>query len=137
MKDFYYTFCIIALLISSCQTNKNEMPSFKGDLIAKNVLAVRYELPENIESPDYRWFISDSKEGDWVELPGILTDEIVLLTSYVGKYLKCEISYIQKDNGKKINAQITLLQKHTHFFSYNLDKKPFQLSSFQELSYYF
>jgi hypothetical protein len=106
MKDFYYYFGIVTLLLLSCQTNKNEMPSFEGDLIAKNVLAVRYDVPENIISPDYSWFVSDSKEGEWERLPGILTNEIVLLTSYVGKYLKCEINYVQKDNGKKVNSHI-------------------------------
>ena len=106
MKDFYYYFGIVTLLLLSCQTNKNEMPSFEGDLIAKNVLAVRYDVPENIESPNYSWFVSDSKEGEWKRLPGILTNEIVLLTSYVGKYLKCEINYVQKDNGKKVNSHI-------------------------------
>ena len=49
------------------------------------------------------WSLSASKTGDWKELPGITTRDIVLLTEYAGKYLKCEVvNYSSVESAKNV-----------------------------------
>jgi hypothetical protein len=97
--------CIFFSLISF-QKNKIENLKFEGELYAKNVLAFRADLPGNSEDPEYSWYLSATPGGEWEKLPGILTDKIVLLTSYVNKYLKCEVSCKVKNSGVKISATL-------------------------------
>lgn len=104
MKKCSIYFALVVLTTFSCQHAKIDNLSFEGDLIAKNVLKVHGELIDNqgSGSMDFRWFLAPTPDGEWERLPGILTDEIVLLTSYTGKYIKCEISgNAESDAGDK------------------------------------
>jgi hypothetical protein len=97
-SNLYLTFVLCFLF--SCQTSKIKKVSFEGDLYAKNLVSVRCELPDQAENTAYSWYISPSPDGEWEKLQGIWTDEIVLLTSYVGNYVKCEIT-CRVNNGKE------------------------------------
>ena len=94
-------FCIMAFQVA-CTQSRIQNIRLEGDLTAKQIVTVRYDLPSGYISPDISWYISTSDEGKWEKLPGIFTSEIVLLTSYVGKYLKCEISVQQENGGEKL-----------------------------------
>jgi hypothetical protein len=102
-KDIFLLTTILGLLFS-CQTSKIKSISFEGELIAKNILAVQYDFPEDLEEAEYSWYVASSPDGEWEKLQGIWTNEIVLLTSYVDKYIKCEISYTVESGDKKITA---------------------------------
>lgn len=106
MKKACLLLMFIILSLISCQRDQIENLKFEGYLSAKNVLAVRYDLPENLFNPEYSWYLSPSPDGVWEKLPGIWTDEIVLLTSYIGKYLKCEIILSSKDGDEKLTASL-------------------------------
>jgi hypothetical protein len=64
----------------------------------KGVLEVVYKYANTGKSDKdengtrYQWYISDSKEGKYTALKGIHAKTIILLDTYVGKYLKCEIT---------------------------------------------
>ena len=96
----------ISFFLFSCQVNQINNISFEGDLSAKNLLTVRSDLPDQAEITEYRWYLASSPEGEWEKLPGIWTNEIILLTSYVGKYLKCEIIGSIKDGDGNITASV-------------------------------
>jgi len=99
--------CSIFTLVS-CQTNRIDNLGFEGDLVAKTILAIRFDMPENYHNPEFSWYLSSSPSPDtgWEKLPGIWSDEIVLLTSYVDKYIKCEIALSPTGKGEKITASI-------------------------------
>ena len=78
-----------------------------GEPIAKTILWVSCDLPAFITNNQIIWSISESRDRNWKELPGINNPEIVLLTSYEGKYLKCEVSSNQKDKNSKSFSVIT------------------------------
>lgn len=77
-----------------------------GKPVAKSVIWVSGKGVD--PAAKFTWSISPSKNGDWQQLPGITTKEIVLLTTYAGKYLKCEVAK-SSDNEqvKKISRVIT------------------------------
>lgn len=79
---------------------------FEGDLIAKNIVSVRFNLPGNYGNPEFNWYSSRTPDGEWQKIEGIRTDQIVLLISYTGKYLKCEVTACNKSNGKKLAASL-------------------------------
>lgn len=83
-----FAFC----LLLSCRTAEIKNVALEGDLYAKNLIEMRCDLPDQAEDPDYSWYLAASPDGEWEEIQGIWTDEIILLTSYVDNYLKCEIS---------------------------------------------
>lgn len=87
-------FACILLCSVSCKSYRINNLRFDGELNAKSVLIVRFDSPEKIDSAEYSWYISSSPDGKWEKLPGIWSDEIVLLTSYAGKFLKCEVTVI-------------------------------------------
>ncbi|HEX7410723.1 MAG TPA: alpha-L-fucosidase, partial [Bacteroidales bacterium] len=91
MKNRIILIICSCLVLFSCKSVKIENATFKEDLVAKTVMQVYFECKDSRINPDIIWSISGSKDGGWEELPGIHSKEIVLLTSYVGKYLKCEI----------------------------------------------
>ncbi|GAH11393.1 unnamed protein product, partial [marine sediment metagenome] len=72
----------------------------------KNLVSVRCDLPDHSGKTEYTWYIAPSPDSEWEKLQGIRTDEIVLLTSYVEKYLKCEIICSIKDGDEKISASV-------------------------------
>lgn len=75
---------------TTTDTENTQHIAFIGEPVAKTVLQVSCEGCPN--EANIVWSISDSKDGGWKELPGIHSKEIVLLTQYIGKYLKCEIT---------------------------------------------
>lgn len=101
-----YLFLFIATAVISCTGDRIQDLSFNGDLIAKQVIGVKYKLPEGYTSPEISWYISSSPDSAWEKLPGIWTDEIVLLTSYEGRYIKCEISCTSAKGGKTITGAL-------------------------------
>ncbi len=88
----------------SCQNLKIVNVSFEGELAAKNVLAVQGDYPQNIKDVKYSWAVASSPDGAWEQLPGIWTNEIILLTSYVNKYLKCEITYSINNHNQQFST---------------------------------
>lgn len=106
MKKVTFFLSVISFFLVSCQSESIKNISFEGELVAKDVLAVQCEFPENSDKIEYSWYLSDSKDGDWEKLPGIWSNEIVLLTSYVDKYLKCEISCNPENKDEKITASL-------------------------------
>ncbi len=78
----------------------------RGEPIAKTIMWVESDLPDFATNYKVAWYISDSLNGIWDVLPGINTKEIVLLTNYAGKYLKCEITPVV--SGKKVNPLIQI-----------------------------
>ncbi|MCK5465630.1 MAG: hypothetical protein KAI95_21525, partial [Bacteroidales bacterium] len=104
MKKNYLYLTVVFCFLFSCKTNDIKKVSLEGDLYAKNLINVRCELPDQAENPAYSWYISPSPDGEWEKLQGIWTDEIVLLTSYVGNFLKCEITCSVHNGDEKITA---------------------------------
>jgi hypothetical protein len=73
-----------------------------GEPIAKTVRWVSGDLPDFNTNYTISWWISASRKGKWMLLPGINTKEIVLLTGYQGQYIKCEVTPIG-NSGKPIS----------------------------------
>lgn len=98
---------LIVLFFVSCgilSCEKKDKISLKGDLIAKTVLQVSHR--QSSQKWKYKWLIAESKDTEWIELPGIHSAEIVLLTDYVGKFLKCEVTPVKEDGdlGKQVSV---------------------------------
>jgi hypothetical protein len=104
MKKHIFLFLGIPGFLFACQTSNTKNISFEGELLAKNILSVQFEFPEDLKEVKYSWYSGSSPAGEWENLPGIWTSEIVLLTSYTGKYLKCEIAYIAENSDREITA---------------------------------
>jgi hypothetical protein len=102
----YFVLFLPLMMIFSCQVLKTKNLSFKGELYAKNLITVNFDFPDDAENTEYRWYVAPSGDGEWEKLEGIHTKEIVLLTSYVGKYLKCEVSYDIKGTDKKTTVSV-------------------------------
>jgi hypothetical protein len=88
---FFIAISVCWLLFLSCNQPKVENLKFEGEPIAKNVFRVSFDLSDSAIHYKINWLISDPATDGWKELPGIHSKEIVLLTEYVGKHLKCEI----------------------------------------------
>jgi len=101
--------CSIFSLIS-CKKKNIENLRFDGDLVAKSVLAIRFNMPDKYKDPEFSWYLASSplpsSDIGWEKIQGIWTDEIVLLTSYVGKYIKCEITLSPGEGGEKMTASV-------------------------------
>ena len=106
MKENAILLTFIFFTLISCQKDKIRNVTFEGDFVAKNLISTSCDFPENSEKPEYNWYISQTPDGEWEKLPGIRTDKIILLTSYVGKYLKCEISCNILNIDEKITASV-------------------------------
>ncbi len=83
-------YIILSVIAVSCQNPVVTNLSFEGDLYAKNTVRVKFNTVPGTETT-FQWYIGDPGSDNWTVLPGIHTPEIVLLTDYAGKYLKCEI----------------------------------------------
>ena len=92
--------CCVALILTSCESGKIKNLKLNGEPTAKNIIWVSYELASPVAKCEISWFISDSQERAWIPLPGIYTREIVLLTEYSGKYLKCEVMPVSAEGEK-------------------------------------
>lgn len=104
MKKLNFYRFLILCLVTSCQTAEIQNASFEGELYAKNVIGIQCDFPDNAEKLTYSWFIASSPDGEWQELPGIWTNEIVLITNYVDKYLKCEVTCVIKNTEDRLSA---------------------------------
>ena len=90
----------------ACTKSQIQNIHFEGDLIAKQITTVRYDPPSGYISPEISWNISKSPEGPWERLSGIWGSQIVLLTSYTGKYLKCEVSVQSANSKSRLTASL-------------------------------
>jgi len=97
---------LICSLIVSCKDDKIQNLILEGDLFAKQVITVKYVLPDEYFITEIAWYLSVSPDTGWQKIPGIWTDEIVLLTSYEGKYVKCEVTAKSENNGKVISSSV-------------------------------
>ncbi len=97
---------LICSLIVSCKDDKIQNLILEGDLFAKQVITVKYVLPDEYFITEIAWYLSVSPDTGWQKIPGIWTDEIVLLTSYEGKYIKCEVTAKSENNGKVISSSV-------------------------------
>lgn len=106
MKKIYLYLTFLCCFLVSCQTGEIKNVSLEGDLYAKNLISLRNDLPDETVDAQFTWYLSPSPDGGWEKLQGIWTDEIVLLTSYVDNYLKCEITCSLKESEKVITASV-------------------------------
>jgi hypothetical protein len=102
------TLAVFLFLLFQVACTKSQIQNIhiEGDLIAKQIITARYDLPSGYISPEISWYISKSTEGEWEKLSGIWTNQIVLITSYVGKYLKFEVSVQSENSGEKLIASV-------------------------------
>lgn len=90
MKNLVHLSFILFFAFFSCSSPDHNL-KFVGKPVAKTIMVVDYDLSGLGSTYDIKWSIADSNTGEWSELPGIKSKEIVLLTDYVGKYVKCDI----------------------------------------------
>jgi hypothetical protein len=104
-NSLVFVFC---LYIGCCSftAGKPGTLSFIGKPQAKTVLQVVSGTPGSTADQHIIWSVSGSKNGPWEELPGIHSREIVLLTSYAGKYLKCTLTSKLKNGNKAESVSI-------------------------------
>ncbi len=93
----YIVFVGIFLVFFSCNQSKIQNVVLQGEPVAKTILQVKFDQSNPQIQCKYTWSVADTKEGGWKELQGIHSEKIVLLTDYVGKYLKCEIAPVKED----------------------------------------
>jgi hypothetical protein len=106
MKYLNVILFIIPLAVVSCREKQIGNIKFEGELTAKEILRVTYELPSGYSLPEFSWYISESASGPWEKLPGIWSNEIVLLTSYEDTYVKCDISSQDPSGRKTLSATV-------------------------------
>ncbi|MDD4189754.1 MAG: hypothetical protein PHI28_00345 [Mangrovibacterium sp.] len=104
MQNLHLVLYLIFCFLIACQPEKIENLKFDDALYSKNLIGITGNLPKQAEKLEFAWYISSSPEGEWEKLSGIETDKIVLLTSYVSKYLKCTASYFV--NGESFKASV-------------------------------
>jgi hypothetical protein len=98
MKKLMVLLACIGMVLTGFKSEKSRGVKFIGNPVAKTILQVTYDYSDS-RSDSINWFVSASGDGSWEELPGIHSREIVLLTDYAGKFVKCEIISGTK-NGK-------------------------------------
>jgi hypothetical protein len=99
------TICIL-LLFTSCQKKVKINATLEGDLFAKNVIEVKFDLPDHLQKTEFSWYLASSPDGEWEKIPGSWMNEIVLLTTYIDKYLKCEITCKVKEGDERVTASV-------------------------------
>jgi len=88
------------LVLSACDRRQIQNLSIQGEPVAKTILKISFDRSDPGKQYEFKWKIGESQNGEWKEIPGIYSAEIVLLTDYVGKFLKCEIIPVQEDGSK-------------------------------------
>ena len=106
MKKVLTDSLLLCTLLFSCNTAHITNMSFDGDMVAKQVLTIKFQVPEGYSSPEISWFLVSDPDSTGQKLPGLWEDRIVLLTSYENKYIRCMISCTSVRNGKKISASL-------------------------------
>ena len=96
------------ILIVLCTNNVDgQQPLISGEPVAKTILKVKFDTPGFPADYQITWSVSKSLNGRWEKLPGINSDEIVLLTDYSGKYVKCELLPHNRKNNTKALSVVT------------------------------
>ena len=88
------------LVLSACDRRQIQNLAIQGKPVAKTILQISFDRSDPGKQYEFKWKIGESQNGEWKELPGIYSAEIVLLTDYVGKFLKCEITPVREDGSK-------------------------------------
>ncbi len=97
--------CILSLF-TSCQKKIKINAALDGDLLAKNIIEVKCDQPGHLQIAAYNWYIASSPNGEWEKIQGNWMNKIVLLTSYVDKYLKCEIIFDANGSDERVTASV-------------------------------
>lgn len=96
----------ILIAAATCRGQEGKNLILEGDLVAKNIISAQHHLPNSVINPEFSWYLAPNPDGAWEKIPGIWTDELVLLTSYTGKFVKCEITGKLKKNGKPVTITV-------------------------------
>jgi hypothetical protein len=104
MQNLHLVLYLFFCFLIACQPEEIKNLKFDDALYAKNLIGITGDFPKQAEKLEFAWYISSSPEEEWEKLSGIETDKIVLLTGYVGKYLKCTASY--RVNGESFMASV-------------------------------
>lgn len=89
------------VIFAGCSRQDTVTVQLKGDLIAKTVLKADISTPPGAEVLKVSWFAGNPSSVEWELLEGIHTPKIVLLNGYVGKHIKCEITWISNHSAKE------------------------------------
>jgi hypothetical protein len=100
-KQIILLFILIVIISAGCSLREDVTIELKGDFIPKKVLQAVVTAPPGAEILKVSWFAGDPASEKWELLEGIHTPEIVLLTGYAGKHLKCEITWTREHSGKE------------------------------------
>lgn len=92
MQWFMSLLICLGVILISFKSDKIKQLVLHGKPVAKTIMWVSYDLPGLSSNSKITWSVSETRNGKWKELPGINSREIVLLSSYLGQYIKCEIS---------------------------------------------
>ena len=111
MRKHICLFVLMSTYLAACNTDKIQNLQLHGDLVAKQIVTVKFIMPEAYSEPEIKWSLASSPDSSWQVLQGISTSEIVLLTSYEGKYLKCNVEATSVSGGKKISSEIISSEK--------------------------
>jgi hypothetical protein len=106
MKTLTWLFTVITLLLVSCDSGIIKNLRFDGDFIAKEVVEVKFDIPDGYGSPEFEWLLSGSNEGPWEKISGVWGNQLVLLTSYRDKFIKCNIALHKNSSGKVMSASL-------------------------------
>jgi len=106
MRNTFLLLIALIIVTVSCRSDQIKGLRFVGEVTAKQILDVRFDMPERYMDPIYSWYMSSSPDGGWEKLEGIWSDQIVILTSYEGKYLMCEVSCRKKDSDVRIKDSV-------------------------------
>ncbi len=105
MKNIFIFLSISIISLSCRNSTVINGVSFEGELYAKNIINVKFDTTSPDVTTSFQWFVANAPSGEWEILPGIHTQEVVLLMNYAGKYLKCEIT-AWKNGNKAATAEI-------------------------------
>ena len=134
MKISYWILVFTSFLFCTCKKTEIVNVSFAGELFAKNVVSIQGVVPQEIEKPEYSWYIATSKDGEWKQLQGIWTNRIVLLTSYVDHFLKCEISY--KPRKSDVTKTVSIISSKPIEYKGNTNTDWFKEAGFGVMVHY-
>jgi hypothetical protein len=125
---------LLVALTASCASPEIKNIRLDGDFVAKQIVKVKIDPPAGYTPAEFKWFISESEIGPWEQLPGLWNDEIVLLTSYQGKYIRCEIDLQKAGSGRQLKASIVSPARVV--FKGNQNTDWFQAAGFGIMTHY-
>ena len=81
-----------------------ENVTITGEPKSKNIISVEYDYirqsAQNEGASTYRWLIADTADGNYTEITGVYTPDLILIYTYKGKYIKAEVTPVDLE-GKK------------------------------------